>query len=83
MSAISHRKIMNLSSAHGRATISSFATAVIGCVHTAILRIAKLFTQAAQAVAEQRMQKALIEAELYMNRYKHSSKNDDDLQVMH
>ena len=28
------------------------------------------------------MQKALIEAELYRNRYKHSSKNDDDLPIV-
>jgi hypothetical protein len=31
------------------------------------------------AIAEARVQKALIEAELYLNRYKHTSKNDDDL----
>ena len=32
-----------------------------------------------EAIAEARVQKALIEAELYLNRYKHTSKNDDDL----
>ena len=34
------------------------------------------------AIAEARVQKAMIEAELYLNRYKHSSKNDDDLPVL-
>ena len=34
------------------------------------------------AIAEARVQKALIEAELYLNRYKHTSKNDDDLPVI-
>ena len=33
------------------------------------------------AIAEARVQKAMIEAELYLNRYKHASKNDDDLPV--
>jgi hypothetical protein len=34
------------------------------------------------ALAEQRMHRALIEAELYRNRYTHSSKNDDDLPIV-
>jgi hypothetical protein len=35
-----------------------------------------------EAVAEARMHRAMIEAELYLKRYKHSSKNDDDLPVL-
>jgi len=42
---------------------------------------ARLFSHAAQAVSEAWMHKAAIEAELYLNRYKHSSKNDDDLPI--
>jgi hypothetical protein len=34
------------------------------------------------AIAEARLQKAMIEAELYLNRYKHASKNDDDLPIV-
>ena len=34
------------------------------------------------AIAEARAQKAMIEAELYLNRYRHTSKNDDDLPVI-
>jgi hypothetical protein len=34
------------------------------------------------AFAQQRMHRALIEAELYRNRYTHSSKNDDDLPIV-
>jgi len=35
-----------------------------------------------ETIAEARMQRAMIEAEMYLNRYKHSSKNDDDLPVL-
>jgi len=35
-----------------------------------------------EAIAEARMHRAMIEAELYLKRYKHSSKNDDDLPVL-
>ena len=35
-----------------------------------------------EIVSEAQMQKALIETELYRNRYKHSSKNDDDLPIV-
>ena len=44
---------------------------------------ARLFVRTMQAViAEARMHKAAIEVELYRNRYKHSSKNDDDLPIV-
>ena len=35
-----------------------------------------------EAIAEARMQRAAIEAELYLSRYIHSSKNDDDLPIV-
>jgi hypothetical protein len=35
-----------------------------------------------EATTEARMHRAMIEAELYLKRYKHSSKNDDDLPVL-
>jgi hypothetical protein len=35
-----------------------------------------------EAIAEARMHKVMLEAELYLKRYKHSSKNDDDLPVL-
>jgi hypothetical protein len=35
-----------------------------------------------EAIAEARMHRAMIEAELYLKRCKHSSKNDDDLPVL-
>jgi len=34
------------------------------------------------AVLEARAQRAMIEAQLYLNRCKHTSKNDDDLPVL-
>jgi NADH:ubiquinone oxidoreductase subunit B-like Fe-S oxidoreductase len=50
-------------------------------VRNAAAKVARLFQQAAETLAEARMQKALIEAELYRNRYRHVSKNDDDLPI--
>ena len=41
-----------------------------------------LFKHAVEATAEARMQRGKIEAELYRNRYRHRSKNDDDLPVV-
>jgi len=35
-----------------------------------------------EAIGEARLQKAMIEAELYRSRYMHTSKNDDDLPVV-
>jgi len=34
------------------------------------------------AIAEARVQRAMIEAELYRKRYLHSAKNDDDLPIV-
>ena len=52
-------------------------------------RLRKMFVAAGRlcvnifdAIAEARVQKAMIEAELYQKRYLHSSKNDDDLPVI-
>ena len=51
---------------------------------------AKMFRKAAsliwhflEALAEARKQRALIEAQLYRGRYRISSKNDDDLPIVH
>jgi hypothetical protein len=53
-----------------------------GVMRRAILRGARLVAAAAQAIAETRTQKAMLEAGLYLKRYSHSSKNDDDLPVV-
>ena len=52
-------------------------------------RLRKMFVTAGRlcvnifdAIAEARVQKVMIEAELYQKRYLHSSKNDDDLPVI-
>lgn len=47
-----------------------------------IASAARLMVGISDAIAEARLQKALIEAELYRNRYRHTSKNDDDLPVV-
>jgi hypothetical protein len=60
-----------------------------GSAPTIASRLHKMFAAAGRlclnifdAIAEARAQKAMIEAELYLNRYKHTSKNDDDLPVI-
>jgi hypothetical protein len=49
----------------------------------AFLRVTgRWITIAFDAVLEARAQRAMIEAQLYLNRCKHTSKNDDDLPVL-
>ncbi len=41
----------------------------------------RLIVNVYEAIGEARLQKAILEAELYRNRYMHTSKNDDDLPI--
>lgn len=87
MSVIGHSTLKNVkfSATAGRADrapITSPLPAIVGLVRNAMAKSARLLMHAAQAAAEARMQRARIEAELYRNRYKHSSKNDDDLPIV-
>jgi hypothetical protein len=41
----------------------------------------RLLLQVSDTYAEARLHRAIIELEFYRNRYKHSSKNDDDLPI--
>ena len=54
----------------------------LGRLRNALATALRYFVRAMEAIAEARVQKAIIEAELYRNRYLHSSKNDDDLPVV-
>ena len=65
-----------------RAVIVALVVAVVRFLRKAIVASAKFFARAMQAVSEARLQQAKIEVELYRNRYKHSSKNDDDLPIV-
>jgi hypothetical protein len=64
------------------APIMSAVSIAASFARRAAVKSVRLFMHAVEAVAEARMQRAAIEAELYLNRYKHSSKNDDDLPVV-
>jgi hypothetical protein len=66
----------------GHAPIMSAVSVAANIARKVIVKSARLLMHAAEATAEARMQRAAIEAELYRNRYKHSSKNDDDLPVI-
>lgn len=52
-----------------------------GFLREAAVQCAGLLMQASNAFAEARMHRALIEAELYRDRYRHVSKNDDELPI--
>jgi len=85
MSILALRKIVEIPAIASRAdsaVLSSALSAILGFARKTIVGVAKLFLQAAQAFAEARMQRTNIEIEFYRNRYKHSSKNDDDLPMV-
>jgi hypothetical protein len=85
MSVIAHGKNVALSTAAGqanRATIASAVSAIVSFLRKAIGSGTRLLLHAVEIIAEARMQRAAIEAELYLNRYKHSSKNDDHLPIV-
>jgi hypothetical protein len=68
--------------AHRKNAAGAFRfSATVGFLRNAIRGGTRLLMRVAEVIGEARMQKALIEAELYRNRYKHSSKNDDDLPI--
>ena len=69
--------------AHGKNTAAaSPLAATAGFLRKTIRSVVRLLIHAVDAIAEARMHKAAIEAELYRNRYRHSSKNDDDLPIV-
>jgi hypothetical protein len=72
-----------------KAEISADIRKGIQIAKSFVRRLRKVFAQTGrplvniyEAIAEARLQKAMIEAELYRNRYLHTSKNDDDLPVV-
>jgi hypothetical protein len=57
-------------------------TATFAFLRKCAVKSAKLVMRASNAFAEARMQRALVEVELYRNRYTHASKNDDELPIV-
>ena len=85
MSVIAHRKNVEIPAAAvqtDRTAIASLVPATISFLRKAIGSGTRLLLHVVEVMAEARMHKAAIEAELYLNRYKHSSKNDDDLPIV-
>ncbi|HEX3341035.1 MAG TPA: hypothetical protein VHT68_17895 [Pseudolabrys sp.] len=64
------------------ATHIGSAPIVVGRLHKMFAAAGRLCLNIFDAIAEARAQKAMIEAELYLNRYRHTSKNDDDLPIV-
>jgi hypothetical protein len=65
-----------------RKPIAYRLTPIFAFVRTAAVKSARFLVHASEAFAEARMHMAMIEVELYRNRYTHDSKNDDDLPIV-
>jgi hypothetical protein len=80
-----NRNIAKHQDASGRADQApvtiSLAT-IVNPVRKVIAGVGRLIVLLAQAYAEARMHQAKLEVELYRNRFKLSSKNDDDLPIV-
>jgi hypothetical protein len=84
MSVIAQRKSAEIPAAAGQANrpaIASPVSAIVSSLRKTIRSGTRLFMYIVEINAEARQHKAAIEAEFYLNRYKHSSKNDDDLPI--
>src|SRR5476649_232587 len=55
--------------------------AIFRFIRKAAVKSARFLAHAHDVFAEARMHKAMVEVELYRNRYRHTSKNDDDLPI--
>ena len=79
----------NKSKSSGRVSKKPATQAKSGTVLTIARRLRNALAAAGrmivtvyETIGEARLQKAMIEAELYRNRYMHTSKNDDDLPIV-
>ncbi len=61
---------------------SGVTSTFVNRLRKALATAGRLFSSMHTAIAEARLQKAIIEAELYGKRYIYTSKNDDDLPVV-
>jgi hypothetical protein len=81
----SHRKNWGLPTVEGctqRKLTASFLPAIFAFLRSAVVTSGRLLLHVSDTYAEARLHRAMIEVELYRNRYKHSSKNDDDLPIV-
>jgi len=65
-----------------RSPILAVLSAATGFTRKFAVKAGSLLLRAIDAVAEVRMQRAQLEAEFYLGRYRHTSKNDDDLPIV-
>lgn len=66
----------------GPATPTKSTAPTFGRLRKALRTFGRYLVHMFDAIAEARVHRAMIEAELYRNRYLHSSKNDDDLPIV-
>ena len=85
MSVITHGKTVEIPGSAGqptRAPIASPVPAILSFLRKAVAGVGRSLVLVAEAHTEARMQSAKLEVELYRNRYRHASKNDDDLPII-
>jgi len=61
---------------------SGTALTIARRLRNALAAAGRMIVTVYETIGEARLQKAMIEAELYRNRYMHTSKNDDDLPIV-
>jgi hypothetical protein len=61
----------------------AFVDASLHLAKRSVVRTVDLFTRLREAIVEARETQRRLEAELFRNRYRVSSKSDDDLPVVH
>jgi hypothetical protein len=71
MSTLLHRprETSRFGSGGRRTPIRSAFRALFGFIHSVVLRVGKLIAAAAEIIADERMQRAMMEAEIYLNRH--------------
>ena len=67
--------------AHRKAAASAQRSVLVS-LRNAAVKSGRLLLRVSETYAEARMHRAMIEAEFYLNRYRHASKNDDDLPII-
>jgi hypothetical protein len=63
--------------------MSTFMHAAATHIASAFARGLRLLSRLHETIVEARTQRAILEAELFHGRYRLSSKNDDDLPIIH
>jgi hypothetical protein len=84
MSVVAHRKNAEFTGAEhqDRDPVVTAALTIVRALRKIMVGTGRVVVWVAKAFAEARTQRAQIEIDFYRNRYRHPSKNDDDLPMV-